>query len=66
MYLRARLLSIIHFGTQAQGDKDLGSIQVSDYAFSQRSQKLVIHEVMLLFHDLFTETKFFASSAKSP
>lgn len=64
MYLRPWFLRIIHFATQAQDAQDLGSTEVSDYAFSQRSQKLVIHEAML-FHDLFMETKFFARSAKS-
>ena len=65
MYLRAWFFRVIHCGTQAQEAQDLGTVEVSDYAFSQRSQKLVFHEVML-FHDLFMETKFFARSAKSP
>lgn len=65
MYLRAWLLRIIHFGTKAQDAQDSGTIEVSDCAFSQRSQKLLTHEVML-FHDLFMDTKVFARSAKSP
>lgn len=51
MSLRAWLLRIIHSGTQAQGAQDLGTVEVSFYAFSQRSQKLITHEVML-FHCL--------------
>lgn len=65
MYVGAWLLKVTHFGIETQAAQHLGTTEVSDYVFSERSQKLVIHEVML-FHALFMGIEFFVRSAKSP